>query len=169
MAGKKVPCIEDALNNFKDVMRRASIQNYGYVNRIMLSKNPKNQSILTIPEPELWTKILNDPDLKDHIKESDATGDDVMLFSYGEDLATGWIEIDPNIIFNGVIFKLTIDGFEYDFPINKNLIPLKLKKAEANNIAYKVFTSPNTLAIKKRFEFPVDGGSFTIMRLLQIL
>ncbi len=169
MATKKIPSINDALDNFKNVMKRASLEEYLYMNRIMLSKNKKDQSILIIPEFQLWDKITDDKELFEHIKEIDVNSPDKELFNYGEDLTNGWLDIDPMVIYNGSVFKINIDSFVYEFLINKNMIPLKLKKAEVNNISYKVFVTTHVLAIKKKFEFPVEGGSFSIMRLMQIL
>lgn len=174
MAGKKVPTVEDALNYFKEVMKRSSLQNYVYVNNLMLSKTPKNQSVIIAPELELWRAIIDDKDLRENMKElnPDNAMDrySMQLLTCGEDLTTAWIDLDSIAIYNGVMLKVSIDGLEYDIPINKNLLPLKIKKAEADNIAYKVFVNPNMiLAVKKKFIFPVEECNFTIMRLLQIL
>ena len=169
MATKKIPSMEDSLNNFKSVMKRASLEEYLFMNTIMLSKNKKDQSILIVPEFELWNKITDDNELMEHIKEIDINNPDKDLFGYAEDLNNGWLNVDPMVIYNGSVFKITIDTFVYEFLINKNMIPLKLKKAEVNNISYKVFTTSHVLAVKKKFEFPVEGGSFSIIRLMQIL
>lgn len=169
MAAKKIPSIDDALDNFKNVMKRASLEEYLYMDRIMLSKNKKDQSILIIPEFQLWNKITDDKELIEHIKGIDVNSPDKGIFNYGEDLINGWLDIDPMVIYNGSVFKINIDSFVYEFLINKNMIPLKLRKAEVNNISYKVFVTTHVLAIKKKFEFPVEGGSFSIMRLMQIL
>lgn len=174
MATKKIPSVEDALNYFKDVMRRSSLENYVFVNRIALSKNPKGQSVIIVPDETLWCKIIDDSDLKDRFRELNPTdsadSNTMKLITYGEDLTNDWFEINPEEIFTGEIFKLILDGFDYDIPLSKNMLPLKLRKAEFNNIAYRVFTSPITvLALKKKFESPVEGCNFTMIRILQIL
>lgn len=175
MAGKKIPSVEDALKIFKDVMLRALLSDYLYVNRTMLSKNPKDHSILIIPDQELWVKIIEDPDMKDHINELDINNPDqykmLPLFEYGNNLnSNDWIEIDPEILFKGKVFRISMKGFEYEVPINRGLLPLKLRKAEYNNISYKVFSKPSLmLVLKKRFDFPLEGCGFTILRMFKVI
>lgn len=169
MATKRVPSMEDAINVFKDVMKRISLQNYVYSNHILKSRNPKGQTVIIIPDMPLWEKLTEDKSFMTDVKEVDMNDPDKDLFNYADGIDSGWIELDSQKVFSGEIIKITIEGFVYDFPINKGMIPLKLKKAEVNNISYRVFTSPYVLGIKKKFVSPVDGGSFTIMRLMQIL
>lgn len=175
MAQKKVPSIQDGLKVFKDAMRRASLSDYSYVNKIILSKNQKDKSILVVPETELWKIIIDDEELKPQIKPLDLTSpaDNLLmpLFTYADDLeAPGWFEIDPEIMMSGKVLKIRIDGFEYDVTINKDCLPLKLKKAEFNNIMYKVFVKPaHILAIKKYFPFAISDGGFTMIRLFKII
>lgn len=176
MGKKKLPSIEDALESFKNVMTRSSLSNYVYVNSKMLTRTPKGYSVLVIPDQALWNKIVEDESLKPNLKEFDPNNpEDIKqqgLFSYGDDLSSkDWIEADPDILFKGKVFKIKIHGFEYEIPINRDLLPLKLRKAEYNDISYKVFTSPNiVLALKKRFDFKdVDGGGFSIMRMFKVL
>ena len=176
MAKKKLPSIEDALESFRNVMTRSSLSSYVYVDSKLLSKSPKGYSILIIPDQELWNQILNDEEFKSNMTELNPEDPDTEaqkeLFIYGEDLTSdGWIEADPEILFKGKVFKIKIHGFEYEIPINRDLLPLKLRKAEYNNISYRVFTSPNVvLALRKRFDFKdVDSGGFTIMRMFKVL
>lgn len=176
MAKKKLPSIEDVLESFRNVMTRSSLSSYVYVDYKLLSKSPKGYSILIIPDQELWNQILNDEEFKSNMTELNPEDPDTEaqkeLFIYGEDpTSDGWIEADPEILFKGKVFKIKIHGFEYEIPINRDLLPLKLRKAEYNNISYRVFTSPNVvLALRKRFDFKdVDGGGFTIMRMFKVL
>ncbi len=175
MAKKKEPSIQDGLKVFKDVTRRASLSDYSNVENVLLSKNARDHSILIIPEVALWNAILDDPELKEHIKPLDLTNPAEkaleILFQFGTGLDDeSWVDIDADILFSGKIFKITIHGFEYEVPINKNCLPIQLRKAEYNNIKFKVFTKPyNVLAIKKYFPFPVEGAGFTMMRLFQVI
>ncbi|MCM1215425.1 MAG: hypothetical protein NC548_13010 [Lachnospiraceae bacterium] len=176
MAKKKLPSIEDALELFKQVMTRSSLSNYVYVNNTMLTKSPKGYSVVIIPEQELWNKIIEDESLKSDMRELDEDNQNDAaqkeLIVYGDQINdNGWIEADPNVLFAGKVFKIKIHGFEYEIPINRDLLPLKLRKAEYNNIAYRVFTAPSVvLALKKKFDYKdVDGGGFTIMRLFKVL
>ena len=169
MAGKKIPSIQDSVETFKDVMKRCSLQNYVYVDTTLISKNQKDQSIIMVMEHPLWNKLTEDNEFMKNVTEMDINSSDRNLLKYSENLDVGWLEVDPQTIFNGLTFKITVKGFVYELLINKNMIPLKLKKAEVNNIQYKIFSDPYVLAIRKKFVSPVDGGSFTIMRLMQIL
>ena len=65
---------------------------------------------------------------------------------------------------------ININGLEYDLSINKNLIPLRLKKSEYCDISYKVFPNDDMIfALKKRFEYPLEDHGFTIIRLFKII
>lgn len=175
MASKKVPSVEDALKIFKDVMLRALLTDYLYVNKSMLSKNPKDHSILIIPDQTLWVKIIEDDELKSHIQELDINDPEqyksLQLFEYGNQLdGDVWVDIDPEILFKGKVFKISMKGFDYEVPINRALLPLKLRKAEYNNISYRVFTKPSLmLVLKKRFDFPLEDCGFTIMRMFKVI
>lgn len=176
MAKKKIPSTEDALKIFKDVMQRASLTSYQYVNNIMLSKNPDGNTIVIIPEQELWLKIIDDEEIKPVLKELDINdqrqSDKIQVLQYAKDLeCESWVDIDPEILFKGKIFKISLKGFDYEVPINKGLLPLKLRKAEYNNIKYRVFTKPNiVLSLKKSFDFPaIEHCGFTILRMFQVI
>lgn len=181
MAKKKEPSIDDAIKSFKDIMKRAELSKFIYENNKMISQNKAGKSILIIVNQPLWGKLIDDPDFKSNIKELDLNKESEIklqsLFKYGGELDEGWLDIDIDVIYKGDIFEVNIDGFDYKLPIHRNLIPLKLRKAEYNNIKYKVFLNPNVLAIKKKFEFPVkekdtetiNDYGFTIMRLLKII
>ena len=176
MGKAKIPSVDDALMNFKDVMHRASLSNYLYVNKILLSKNSKDQSILIIPDQELWLKIIEDSELKKCIKELDISNQKEnslkYIFTYADNIDndTTWINIDIDTLFSGKIFKINIDGLDYEIPINKNLLPLKLKKAEYTKISYKVFKNTSlVLGLKKRFDFPIENCGFSIIRLFKII
>lgn len=176
MAKKKVPSVDDAIKIFKDAMQRASLSDYLYVNKTLFSTNPKGNSIVIIPEQELWMKMIDDPDLKDHMKELNPEipqdYEKLQLIQYTADLdADTWIDVDTDVLFKGKLFRISVKGFEYELPINKGLLPLKLRKAEYNNISYRVFTKPNVvLSLKKRFDFPsVDECGFTMIRMFQVI
>ena len=61
---KKVPSADDAIKSFKDVMTRASLSNYYYVNSIILSKNNNSNNILVIPDKMIWDKLVEDEEWK---------------------------------------------------------------------------------------------------------
>lgn len=164
---------------FKDVARRATLSDYIMVNRRMISKTNKERKVLIIPEDQLFDAIINDEELKKNIRELDITNPNEaalqQIFRFGDNLDDhGWIEVDPEPIYKGKVKNIEVNKtFEYTIPIHRNLLPLKLKKSEYNNISYRIFiqTSPAELciALKKKFEFPLDGCGFTLMRVFKII
>lgn len=172
MAGKKKPSPNEALDIFKDITDRASLKMFYYNNRQMISKNPKGSNIIIIPDIELWNMILES--FKDVIREIDMLDVDqssmAELLKYTSDLSTNWLDLDTDNLYQGDVLKITIDGFNYELSINKGLIPLKLRKAEYNNISYKVFKDEGyLLGLKKRFDYPLEGYGFTLVRIFQII
>lgn len=173
MGKKKEPSINDSLNLFKDVMKRSSILDYLYVNRNAFCINSKGMRIYLHIDQSLWNIIMEDDDLKTHFKELDITKEEQRIvanrLSYFEDLEEGWIEMDAEKLYQGEMFKIKIDGFSYDININKSIYPLRFKKAELNNFAYKLDMKNMILFIKKKFDGAVDDSSFTIMRGFNII
>lgn len=174
MAKKKEPSIQDALTYFREVMLRASLTDYTHVNRIMYTKNPKEKSVLVIPEITLWNAILENEEFKKHIKELSLTDPEAnqisSIISYGSMIDTSWLDIDSETLYTGKIFNIDINGFEYQLTVNRDCLPVKLKKAEYSDIQYKVFTSPyHVLAIKKYFPYKIENCGFTMMRLFKII
>ena len=177
MAKKNQPSIEDAIKSFKEVMQRASLSNYYYVGNVIISKNNDGNTILVIPEQLLWDKLIEDETWKteSNFREPDVTKPQEANLSswaeYGKDLEADWFPIDIDAdLYTGKVFKIKINGYEYKISINRDLMPMKLKKTEYEGVSYKVFLKPlQVLAVKKKFEGVVDGGGFTIIRLFQII
>ena len=171
MGKKKELTIEDVVKSFQDVIKRASLNNFYYINNIILSKD-NNYRLLLIPDQSLWEKLINDKiiDMKEINLENPEEYEEVKWFRYGEEkINPDWINIDvTEDLFTGKIFKIKLKSHTYDIPINRDLMPLKLKKAEYDNVSYKVFNNPLVLGIKKRFNVMEDCG-FTIIRLFQII
>lgn len=177
MAKKKEPSLADSLNNFKDTMLRASLSNYVYVNRNLITTHPKGYSVIIIPEKDLWTTLIDDDEMKKNMREVILTNPDDFelsdLTKYCDDIDNRdiWIELDAETLYKGKIIRVKVhDDFEYDVPINRDLLPLKLKKAEYNDIAYRIFTSESPmLCIKKRFNYPLPDAGFTMIRVFSII
>ena len=175
MASKKVPSIADAVLGFKNVMSRIGLQEYTYLNHVIQSKTAKNFSVLIIPENALWDALIDDPEINltelDISKPENTDAREKMY--YGEELSRsneGWIEMDPESLQKGDIINISIPGFTHEIPINKTLFVLRFKKAELNNFAYKVYSSPRlALVIKKKFEGPVPESGFYLARAFQIV
>lgn len=177
MAKKKEPSLADSLNNFKDTMLRASLSDYVYVNKNLITVHPKGYSVIVIPDQDLWTTIIDDEEMKKDITEANLNNPDdselADLIKYCNDLDSPlWIELDPEVLYKGKIIRVKVhDNFEYDIPINRDLLPLKLKKAEYNNISYRIFMDDESpvLCIRKKFEYPLENGGFAMIRVFSII
>lgn len=176
MAKKRIPSIEDAVILFKSVMERASLTDFLYVNNVLLSVSPKGYSVLLIPDTPLMAKLEEDDEFKKHLKEFDLTNPDQVpmrsTFDFADEVEKdGWIGVDIEKLYAGAVLKISLDGFSYEISFNKDLLPLKLRKAEYINIDYKVLSRPGLyLALKKRFDTKgVDNGGFVMMRIFQII
>lgn len=176
MATKKEPSADEALVLFKDVMQRASLTNYVYVNKTILSENPKGKSVIIVPDQGLWLSILMDKDLKDSMKELDVNDPDYEVkktkISYINNIdINDWITIDIESLFKGKTLKIRVaEDFEYDVPLNKSMLPLKLKKAEFNSVSYRLITKDNIiLALQKRFEYPIPDQSFSLINIFKVV
>ena len=77
-------------------------------------------------------------------------------FGYADAEMEGWIEIEnPFEMFNGKAISIKVDTEELS--INRDLLPLKLKKAEYSNIYYKLFNGEKpVMTIRKLFKINED-------------
>lgn len=187
MAKKKIPTLDDAIKAFKDVTTRASLSSYYHVNQILLSNNADGNKILVIPDGALMGGLTEDPEIKMEALDIGIPEQYELnkWFKYGKDLESeGWLPIDvTEELFSGKIFKVKIAQYEYSVPINRELLPLKLKKAEYDGISYRIFgtyknigggvvaAEPIIMGIKKRFEGPaeVNDAGFSMIRLFQVV
>lgn len=182
MAGKKVPSMEDQIKIFKNVIFRASGKpiseiKFYFINRILITnieiKNKKYYLIFNI-ELDLWKEISQDDEI--HMSELDIKNIDnkdiirkiSIIINTNPD---SWISIDAVDIYNGKVIKIRPDNYEYDISINKNLLPLKMKKSEYTDISYTIFNNGISLifALKKEFKYPLENSGFSIMRLFQVM
>lgn len=176
MAQKRVPSIDDAVKNFVDVMQRSELDKFIQDGLTLLSVSPKGYTVLTTVDRPLLEKLMESDSLKAKIKSIDITDPEEKAlqgkFALSNTITeSGWVPIDLDALYRGDVIKISIDGFSYDIAINKGSLPLKLRKAEFNEISYRVFLQPNLiLGIKKRFETKgVENGGFTMLRLFQII
>lgn len=179
MAKKKEPSIDEALNIFKDAINRASLLSpFLYTNSTLLSENAIGKTTLLVPETNLWLKLLEDNDLKESIREIDISNpiehDKLELYQYAEKIEDKslWYDLNTDDLYAGKIIKIKIsDKYDYDVPINKNILPIKLKKSEFNNISYRIFIRKHiVLAIKKKFVYEgIPDASFSIIKLLKVI
>ena len=174
MAAEKKSSVTDALAKFKEVMTKSNFTDFEYVNGMMFSENAKEVKVVIVPDRELWLAILDDPELKEHVKELDITKSrDCHInnkISYASDIVNGWVDLDSTKLYNGEALRISIDGFKYQIPISKVLFPMYMKKSDFNHLTYKVFMNPFVaLALKKTYESKVQGGSFSVMRVFQVI
>lgn len=174
MAGKKKPSIQNGLKTYKDVITRAGLNEFYNNENVLCSKNKNDNTIITIPDIGLWNLILEDPDYKDKIHPLNDDNIKEMqienLSLYTCDLnGESWISLNTDDLYAGKVIKIYLDFFDYEIPITRDCLPLKLKKSEHNHIDYRIWRNPEVLGIKKYFPFEIEEYGFNIMRLFKII
>ena len=159
MATKKKPSIPEAILKFKEVSQRATLLDYVYVNNVLFSTNTKNQNVFIEVDDLLWNPLTEDEELKDKFKPIKIDNPhNIGIYEKYFIGNEGFVNIDDCESFVKGIDKIKIDieNFEYPIYINKDLIPLKLRKAESNNISYKTVRGISMLlCVKKYFPFVI--------------
>lgn len=175
MASKKIPSIQDGLKYYKELINRANLSKFVNYENILAGKNKDNKTVVVIPDIPLWNAILEDPELKENITKYnensylDLTVEDLVRYT-SDFNSPAWIDLDTTTIYEGKMIELRVNEVEYEIPISRDCLPLKLKKAECNNLTYRIFGSPIlTLGIKKYFPFKVPGCDVTMMRMFRII
>ena len=168
MGKKKEPSVNDSLDLFKEIIKRAGLKDFTYIGTNMFCRTAKDINLSFHFDQPLWAIIIDDNDLKDKLKEVNITtvvGNRIAtILEYCNDLKDGWVELDSQVLYDGGMIEISIDGFDYTIPINKTIFPIKFKKAEYNNFGYKVYLNNKVLSIKKTFDGTVPNASFTILR-----
>lgn len=173
---KKETTISDAVAEFISIMDRCQFISFKYENRIIYTTNPKkkNTNTVFIPDEALWLALTENENFMKKCKELDPTNanDRIILerLSFTKDMDTNWIEIDNNSMANDDRIYIKLDGFEYKIEINKTIWPLRFKKNEFGNFSYRIFNKPfPAFAIRKKFISNIEGGSFYMLRIFQII
>lgn len=178
MGKKKLPSVADAVKHFKDASLRATLSTYYHVNGILVSINKDGHRIVLVPESELLTELWKDESVD--IKELDITSEEGErvrhCFYFGENHDKDWHLIESTSdMYAGKILKIRIKEREYPVELNRQLLPLKLRKAEYTDISYKIFCEKSKgnidqliLALQKRFVI-CDNCNFSMIKLLQII
>ena len=177
---KKAVVPEKALEQFREMTLRASLTLYYNVNGVLVSKGKEN-IVMAVPDRPLLKLLLADKEIK--IQDFDHGDDELRsllpLFNYGEHVnEEGWLPLtETEDFYLGKLVEIKIDGHDFPVLISKELLPLKLRKAEFNDVSYRVFIPPKTqdkkkqtpvLGIKKRFQLLEDHG-FSLVSLFQIV
>jgi hypothetical protein len=174
MAAKKEPSISEEVTKFKDIMSRSTLFFYQFVNDKMISKTKNGNSVIINTEPELWKALVANEKFRKRMSEADISDLSLrQLFTYA-DMCDNvvWIEIDAKTLYEGTRIKIRVsDEFEYDHPIDKSMVPLKLRKNEQNNMQYGFIKENNNiiLAFKKYFPSPIDGCGFSLTTLHKVI
>ena len=174
MAKKKESSISDIVNVVKDIVKRSKAESFVSNNRVLMGYTNKKMKFYLSFDIAIWNAILDDEELKKMISEFDVstgTAKDVMGFSYCERPDENFIEINPESMYNGENMNIKIDGYEYDVTINKGIFPVRFKKAEFNNIEYKLYMDKYpVLVLRKRWvNDNIPDSNITILRLFQIV
>ena len=173
MAGKKLTSITDELARFKDIILKNGFGSIRYQNHTMYADSPKGGLIIHV-EDVLWNAIIEDAEIKSMMKELITTDKTDRLIieklTYCDNAAENWVDIDAMKIYDGSIINISIEDFQYQIPINKNLFLIKFKKSDAVDFSYQLITSPRlSLILRKEFKSKIPGANWTIFRIFQVL
>ncbi len=168
MGKKKEPSIQDSLKTFLDVMQRMDLKNIMYQNNILIGNTIKNGNAVGITmDSQLW-QLVRDSKKIEMIPLDPTDKHYCGLFSLMEN-DNGWFDIDIDDFSAGKIISIPVNDHNWTVSINKDVIPLRLKKAEMNGIAYQIVSKTGVLAgnkilkVRKQFAGVVDGGTFSII------
>ena len=175
MARKKEPSVKDSLEVFQSVIDRIGGPKLIYQNRNILITSSKGINIGIIVDQTLWNEIWKDNLLAFRMTEFNINDPDANnlkeRFSFLEEYKEEeFLPLDQVDLYNGKVIEIHHDEAAFDIMINKNLFPLRFKKAEFNNFGYQI-KKRNYLAlsIKKTFVNKIPDTNFTIMRNFKVL
>jgi len=154
------------------MLRRAALSVYYIVDRVMISRDSGGNATVIVPDKDLLGLLVTDSDFD--IREYDPLDRSTVglkkIFPYGNRLDEGgWYPLtDNNDFYDGKVIRIQINDSIYPVLINRELLPVKLKKAEFVDIDYRIFLEPPILGIRKRFQV-LENYGFTLMRLFKII
>jgi len=168
--GKKVVTTEVEVKSAEETILKGSDSIYYNVNGILLSKNSSDSIILVIPDKPLLRALIQNKNLVEELDPSNPYNY-MDLLKYGNDLdGDAWLEIkDLQTIYDGKSIEIEIKDHGYPIIVTKDLLPIKLKKDEFNNIKYRIFLDPLVCGLKKEFTSTNEGYGFTMMRLFKVI
>ena len=154
---------DKSIELFHSVIARMGVDVLYEYNRMWLIQLEEYRCIV-IPDNTLYDELMTGVAFKEKIKPCDI--ENSRLFSYTN--ATNWVPLDVSEEhFSGKEISIIIDGFNYDIPLNKDLMMVRLRKSEFTNISYQVYKEKHlVLGIKKRFD---SEYGFDMIRLFQIV
>lgn len=169
--GKKVITTDNETKTAEETILKGSASIYYNVNGVLLSKNKLDCILLVIPDKPLLEKLLENRNIT--IDELTVDNPDFKyyqgLFKYGEDLDDDrWIVLPDNFC-DGTSVEINLKDYDYPVEINSSLLPVKLKKAEFNNIMYRIFIDPLVIGLRKDFKSINEGFGFSMLRLFRVI
>lgn len=167
---KKITPEENAVNKVSDIITRLNTP-LKRVNTSLISGNDEeNRTTILTVSYKLWAlllekKLVEYPEL-DLKKSEDAIMKD--YFGYADIESEGWIPItNTEDLYNGKVINIKIADEIVEF--NKELLPIKLKKAEYEDIYYKIFLGKQKLmSVRKQFKID-DELYFNAFRLFLMI
>lgn len=151
---------EDIANKIAEIISRLE----GKIKRVNTSlvcipeEDTEKTNILTFSHP-LWAIMLERKMLEEYPELDLKKEEDNSIrtyFGYADAEMEGWIEIENSSeMFSGKAISIKVETEELS--INRDLLPLKLKKAEYSNIYYKLFSGEKpVMTIRKLFKINED-------------
>jgi hypothetical protein len=145
---------------------------YFNVNGILLSKNKLDRIVIVVPDKLLLEGLIEDKTI--NIEELTIDHQYFKyynnLFKYGEGIdSDDWISLQSDELYAGNTIDINIKDYECPIQINKDLLPIKLKKSEYENIFYRIFMDPLIIGLRKDFKSINEGYSFSMLTLFRII
>jgi hypothetical protein len=174
MAKKKMTP-ETAYKQFLDVIARMDIDKFYRDNGVIVGYTDGNVGVVIIPEPGL-DELINKGGKPEFAKLDNAGAEEkirvIRLSDFGRRLGTSdeyWVDLSENEKFTeGSILEITVDGSEFPIVISRNLLPLKLRKAEYVGVYYRIFDVDELIGLRKDFSGP-ENHSFRVIRFFKIV
>lgn len=170
MAKAKEPSIEDAVNNFKDVIKRGNFNKLFRYNNNIYTVNDKNITLWISVDKTLMELIEKEYNIEELNPLKHREIIDNMKYLDDIDKEDYWTKIADEEMMTDKMISINVNDFEYKIEINSKIFGIRFKKAEVNNFAYRIHNDKiRSLSVKKKYESPIPNTNFTIMRLFQII
>lgn len=171
MATKRKPSVTDGVQLFREIVNRSKLHQFRFVNRDLICRTNKDLKLLFHFDQTLWNALMED-EIAKSFTELDITKDDdrssMEMTAYTEK-QNGWIDIAAEDMYSGKVLDIAIEGFDYQIQIGKSIFPIRFKKAEYNNFAYRVDYDPRRLTVRKIFPGTVEDSSFMVLRVFNVV
>lgn len=169
MAKAKVVTSENALTTFLEIIARLDLPKYVSVNNTLLGYDENERKVMITVSPALWNIILESKFTFTELDLNEPDEYNLKDWFITEELEHCWIPFpDLDSLYKGIEcpIKITNNKETVDVPITRELLPMKLRKAEFKDIFYRA--KNEVLALKKEYLLSEDY-SFALTRLFKIL